>query len=132
MATFVVSVYILGFAMGPLVIAPLSEMFGRVLIYNVCNALFTIFTIACALATNMNMLIGFRFLAGAVGVAPLTNGAGTIADMMAPEKRGGAMAIWAMGPLLGPVIGPVAGGFLAEDLGWRWYVLCVRIVWPWL
>lgn len=64
LATFVVSVYILGFALGPLVLAPLSEMYGRVWIYNVCNVLFTIFTVACGLATNMNMLIGFRFLAG--------------------------------------------------------------------
>lgn len=83
--------------MGPLLMAPLSEMYGRVHIYNICNVLFTIFTVACALSTNMNMLIAFRFLAGAVGIAPITNGGGTIADIMAPEKRGGAMAIWAMG-----------------------------------
>ena len=97
LATFVVSVYILGFAMGPLVLAPLSEMYGRVIIYNVCNVVFLGFTIGCALSTNMNMLIGFRFLAGCFGVAPITIGGGTIADMMAPEKRGGAMAIWAIG-----------------------------------
>ena len=97
LATFVVSVYILGFAMGPLVIAPLSEMYGRVPIYNVCNVCFVAFTVACALATDMNMLIGFRFLAGCFGIAPITNGGGTIADMMPPEKRGGAMSIWAIG-----------------------------------
>lgn len=97
LATFVVSVYILGFAMGPLVIAPLSEMYGRVPIYNVCNVCFVAFTIGCALATDMNSLIAFRFLAGCFGIAPITNGGGTIADMMPPEKRGGAMAIWAIG-----------------------------------
>ena len=97
LATFVVSIYILGFAFGPLVLAPLSEMYGRVLIYNVCNIVFTCFTVACALATDMNMLIGFRFLAGIFGVAPITNGGGTIADLMAPEARGAAMSIWAIG-----------------------------------
>lgn len=101
-------------------IAPLSELYGRLPVYHACNVGFIAWTIACALATDMNMLIGFRFLAGCWGVAPLTNGGGTIADLMAPEKRGGAMAIWAMGPLLGPVIGPVAGGFLAAAEGWRW------------
>ena len=120
LATFVVSVYILGFAMGPLVLAPLSEMYGRVHIYNFCNVIFTIFTVACALATNMNMLIAFRFLAGCFGVAPITNGGGTIADLMPPENRGAAMSIWAIGPLLGPIIGPVAGGFLSDAEGWRW------------
>jgi len=120
LATFVVSVYILGFAMGPLIIAPLSELYGRVMVYHVCNVGFLLWTVACALATDMNMLIGFRFMAGAWGIAPITNGGGTIADLMKPEQRGGAMAIWAMGPLLGPVIGPVAGGFLAQAEGWRW------------
>ena len=120
LATFVVSVYILGFAMGPLIIAPLSELYGRVVVYNVCNVGFILWTVGCALATDMNMLIGFRFMAGAWGIAPITNGGGTIADIMKPEQRGGAMAIWAMGPLLGPVIGPVAGGYLAQAEGWRW------------
>ncbi|KAK3633963.1 hypothetical protein LTR56_015573 [Elasticomyces elasticus] len=127
MATFVVSVYLLGFAAGPIVIAPLSELYGRVIVYHVCNIGFILFTVACALATDMNMLIGFRFMAGAWGIAPITNGGGTIADLMPPEKRGSAMAIWAIGPLLGPVIGPVCGGFLAEAEGWRWIFWVIAI-----
>ncbi|KAK4951834.1 hypothetical protein LTR10_009754 [Elasticomyces elasticus] len=127
MATFVVSVYLLGFAAGPIVIAPLSELYGRVIVYHVCNVGFILFTVACALATDMNMLIGFRFMAGAWGIAPITNGGGTIADLMPPERRGSAMAIWAIGPLLGPVIGPVCGGFLAEAEGWRWIFWVIAI-----
>jgi len=120
LATFVVSVYILGFAAGPLIIAPLSELYGRLLVYHVFNVLFICWTVACALAPDINSLIVFRFLAGACGIAPITNGGGTIADIMRPEQRGGAMAIWALGPLLGPVLGPVAGGYLAQAEGWRW------------
>ena len=88
---------ILGFAMGPLILAPLSEMYGRVMIYNFCNVGFVCFTVACALATDMNMLVGFRFMAGCFGIAPITNGGGTIADIMPAEKRGSAMSIWAIG-----------------------------------
>jgi multidrug resistance protein len=120
MATFVVSVYILGFAIGPLIIAPMSEMYGRILLYNIANLLFVLFNAACALSTSMDMLIAFRFLAGCAGSAPLTLGGGTIADMFPPEQRAGAMAVWSMGPLLGPVIGPVCGGFLVEHMSWRW------------
>ncbi|KAK7521797.1 major facilitator superfamily domain-containing protein [Phyllosticta citriasiana] len=120
MATFVVSVYILGFAFGPLVFAPFSEMYGRVPVYHICNVGFLIFLIACAKSDSMDMLVGFRFLAGVFGSAVLTLGAGTISDFMPPEERGGAMALWAMGPLLGPIIGPIAGGFLVEHKGWRW------------
>lgn len=119
-AAFVVSVYILGFAIGPLIIAPMSELYGRIWLYNICNLLFVIFNIACALSKSMGMLIAFRFLAGCAGSAPLTLGGGTIADMFPQQQRAGAMAIWSMGPLLGPVVGPVCGGFLVEAMSWRW------------
>ncbi|KAF2456728.1 membrane transporter [Lineolata rhizophorae] len=120
LATFVVSVYILGFAFGPLLVAPLSEMYGRMPLYHISNVLFVVFTVACAVSSNMSMLIGFRFLAGCVGATPVTIGGGTIADIMPQEKRGGAMAMWILGPLLGPVVGPVCGGFLVDAQGWRW------------
>ncbi|KAL9074973.1 MAG: hypothetical protein Q9161_001903 [Pseudevernia consocians] len=120
LASFVVSVYILGYAFGPITIAPLSELYGRVPVYHVCNVLFIVFTIACAVSSNLNMLIGWRFLQGTFGSCPLTIGGGTISDMIIQQKRGGVMAIWALGPLMGPVIGPVAGGYLAQAKGWRW------------
>jgi hypothetical protein len=103
LASFVVSVYVLGFAFGPLFLAPLSEIYGRLPIYHVCNLGFLAFTIACALATNLNMLIGFRFMEGVFGSAPLTNGGGTIADLFVQEKRGRAMSSFAMGPIVGPI-----------------------------
>ena len=127
LGSLVVSVYVLGYAFGPLIIAPLSELYGRLVIYHSCNLLFVIFTIACAVSRNLNTLIGFRFLAGTFGSAPLTIGGGTIADMIVQEKRGGYMAIWALGPLMGPVIGPVAGGYISESLGWRWVFWIITI-----
>lgn len=127
LASFVVSVYVLGYAFGPLVIAPISEIYGRLPVYHVCNVLFVVFTIACAVSSNLNMLIGFRFLEGTFGSCPLTIGGGTIADMIIQEKRGGVMAIWALGPLMGPVIGPVAGGYLSQAKGWRWVFWVITI-----
>ena len=130
-ATFVVSVYVLGFAFGPLVAAPMSEIYGRAPVLNVANVLFIICTVATALSKNMGMLIAFRFLMGFAGSTPITNGSGTISDMFPVEERGKAMAVWAMGPLLGPCIGPVAGGYMIEGVGWRWVfwliAICVSI-----
>lgn len=120
LASFVVSVYVLGFASGPLILAPLSEIYGRLPIYSVCNVLFVALTIACAESTSLNMLIGMRFLAGAIGSSPLALGGGTIADIIEPEKRGLAMSLFSFGPIVGPVIGPVGGGFLIQAKGWRW------------
>jgi multidrug resistance protein len=119
-ASFVVSVYVLGYAIGPLFIAPLSELYGRLIVYHSCNVLFIIFTIACAVAPHMGSLIFFRFMEGCAGSAPLTIGGGSIADMFVQEKRGGSMSIFTLGPILGPVVGPVAGGYLSEAKGWRW------------
>lgn len=113
LASFIVSVYLLGYCFGPLVIAPLSEMYGRLHIYNIFNVLFVIFTVACALAPNLNGLIVFRLLAGLAGCCPLALGAGSLADIIAQEKRGAAMASWILGPILGPIIGPI--GKLPSD-----------------
>ncbi|KAJ5599857.1 hypothetical protein N7450_000924 [Penicillium hetheringtonii] len=120
LASFVVSVYLLGYCFGPLLIAPISELYGRRWVYNVCNIFYVIWTITCAVAPDIGSLTVFRFFAGCVGSCPLTIGAGSIADMFVQEKRGSAMAAWAIGPLIGPVVGPVAGGYLAQAKGWRW------------
>lgn len=127
LASLVVSVYVLGYCIGPLIVAPLSEMYGRVHVYNVSNCLFVIFTIACAVSSDLGMLIVFRLLAGAAGSTPISIGGSTFGDMFSVEERGSAIAIWSMGPLLGPVIGPVAGGFLAQAAGWRWLFWLIAI-----
>ncbi|KAK5651377.1 hypothetical protein OQA88_12534 [Cercophora sp. LCS_1] len=127
-ATFLLSVYILGFAFGPLVVAPLSEIYGRSPLYHAGNVLFAIFSVGAALANSIDMLMAFRFLMGLAGSVPITIGSGSIADVMPVEKRGRAMAAWALGPLLGPCIGPVAGGYLIADAGWRWVYWLIVIV----
>jgi multidrug resistance protein len=120
LAAFVVSVYLIGYATGPLVIAPLSELYGRLYVYHINNVLFIIFTIACAVSPSLSALIGFRFLAGCAGSCPVTLGGGTVADVIHPGSRGLAMSLYILGMLLGPVMGPVAGGFFAQAEGWRW------------
>lgn len=128
LSAFVVSVYVLGFAFGPLFLAPLSEIYGRNIVYHICNVGFLGFIIGSALAPSLNALIVFRFLSGIFGSCPITNGGGSIADMVAQEHRGTAMSIYSVGPLLGPIVGPIAGGFLASAKGWRWVFWLVTIV----
>lgn len=128
LASFCVSVYVLGFAAGPMIFAPLSELYGRIPVYHGCNIGFIVFLIACAKAPTLDSLIAFRFLSGIFGSAPITNGGGTIADMIVQEKRGAAMASFAIGPLLGPIIGPVVGGIVSDALGWRWVFWILTII----
>jgi len=123
-ATFSVSVFVLGFASGPLLLAPLSEMYGRVIVYNITNVGLLGFTIMCALSKTEAMLLAARFLSGFSGVATITIGSGTIADMMPREKRGKAVSVWSVGTILGPMVGPIIGGRVTEVLGWRW-MFCI-------
>ncbi|RHZ54901.1 MFS transporter [Aspergillus thermomutatus] len=119
-ASLMVSIYMLGLVCGPLLVAPLSELYGRLILYHVCNFVFLAFTLGCSVSTGTGMFLAFRFLAGCAGSAPLTIGGGTIADVTTPSQRGAAMGLFSLGPVFGPCLGPVAGGFIAESVGWRW------------
>lgn len=103
LAAFTVSIYLLGFGIGPLLISPLSEIWGRLIVIHVCNVVFIGFTIGCAASTNTAMFMIFRFIAGCACSAPMTIGGAVIADVTMPEQRGKAMSVWALGPLMGPV-----------------------------
>jgi len=128
LASFVVTVFVLGFATGPLLFAPLSELYGRTIVQHAGCIGFVIFSVACALSTSLNMLIGMRLLQGIFAAVPLTNGGAIVADMVRQEARGFAMSMLTLGVLMGPVIGPVTGGFLAAAKGWRWVFWLISIV----
>jgi multidrug resistance protein len=98
----------------------MSELYGRLPVYLVCNTLFVVFNVATALSPNLSALIVFRFFCGTFGGCPITLGAGTFGDLIRPERRGVIIAIWSLGPLMGPILGPIAGGYLGQDVGWRW------------
>ncbi|KAF6827252.1 MFS multidrug transporter [Colletotrichum plurivorum] len=127
LSSLVVSIFNLGFVFGPVLAAPVSELYGRYPSYSVSNILFLVSNAGCALAPNLGVLLLFRFLSGCAGAAPLSIGGGTIADVAPPALRGRAVSVYSIAPLLGPVLGPAAGGFLAEFAGWRWifWALCI-------
>lgn len=114
-----VSIWELGEAIGPLLTAPLSEIYGRSPVYNVANIIFIVFSLACAGSSNLHMLVAFRFFSG-IGDASIALNPGIIGDMFVQEERGFALSIMGLPPLLGPVAGPVLGGFLTQAKGWRW------------
>ncbi|RSL53511.1 putative beta-glucosidase K [Fusarium duplospermum] len=120
LGSFSVSIYLLGYAFGPLFLAPLSELYGRLPVYHICMFLFLLTNVACALSVKMPMFIVFRLLTGLVGACPLTLGPASVADCFRQEERGRAMAIWNMPVLLGPSLGPTVGAYVSRSLGWRW------------
>ncbi|KAH7078176.1 major facilitator superfamily domain-containing protein [Paraphoma chrysanthemicola] len=115
-----VSLFVLGFAVGPCLWAPLSELFGRQLLFQTTYAIFTACVAGSAGADSAATLLTLRFLAGTFGASPLTNAGGVIADLFTPSQRGLGMAIFATAPFLGPVLGPMMAGFVTITINWRW------------
>ncbi|KAI1765467.1 major facilitator superfamily domain-containing protein [Hypoxylon sp. FL1150] len=122
-----VSIYLLGYATGPLLLAPLSEIFGRAGVLTFSNVFFCVWHIGCALAPGLPFLIMFRFVSGVGGSGCMTLGGAIIGDLFPIEQRGIALSIWALGPLIGPTVGPLVGAFIAGSIGWRWAFWIVLI-----
>ena len=90
---------------GPLILAPLSETFGRRKVYLVCFGIFAVLQIPTALSPNIEFLIAVRTICGLFGSVGIANGGGTLSDMFQPSERAGIFGWYLLGPLLGPTIG---------------------------
>ncbi|KAK5175860.1 uncharacterized protein LTR77_001000 [Saxophila tyrrhenica] len=124
-----VTIWELGEAAGPLFIAPLSEVYGRYPVYNVCNTLFILSTVITALSQDVGLLIFSRFLTGCAVASNVLNPA-IVGDIFPSAHRGSAMSAVMLAPLLGGAIGPSTAGALAEATGWReimWLSTCLAI-----
>ena len=94
-AVLPISLFLVGYVLGPLLFGPLSEQYGRQRILIATFVLFILFTLACALSTGWNTFISFRFLCGVSASAPIAIVGGVYADIYDdPTSRGLAMAIF--------------------------------------
>lgn len=118
--TLGVSLFVLGFALGPLLWAPFSELYGRQIVFIGTYMAFTAFNAAVAGAPTIYGILILRFFGAAFGSSPLANAGGVIADIFSANERGLAMSIFSAAPFMGPVLGPIIGGFLGMTEGWRW------------
>lgn len=120
--------FVVMLGIGPLILAPLSETFGRRALYLTCFSIFALLQIPTALAPNIAFLIVVRSITGFFGSVGLANGGGTISDMFIPSERAGVFGWYLLGPLLGPTLGPLFGGFIVQRLGWRWIFWIMTVV----
>lgn len=124
-----ISLYVFGFASGPIMWAPMSELYGRKIPTIVSILGFTLFCFATATAKDFQTLVICRFFCGFFGAAPLVVVAAAFADMFNNEHRGIAVALFALMVFIGPLLAPVVGGFIANSyLGWRWTLYITGIM----
>ncbi|KAJ5747851.1 uncharacterized protein N7511_009547 [Penicillium nucicola] len=120
-ATLSSSLYIAGYASGPLMWAPLSELKGRRLPIIIGMLGFGIFNTAVAVAKDVQTIMICRFFAGIFGSSPLAVVAAVFSDIWNNRQRGVAIAFFSSTVFLGPLVANFIGGFINMSyLGWRW------------
>ena len=105
--------------LGPMIFAPLSEVFGRQIVYAGTLVLALIFIIPAVAGSNITTLLVARAIDGIAFSAPMALVGGTLSDLWKPQERGIPMAAFSAAPFIGPIIGPLAGGYLSMYHGWR-------------
>ncbi|KAK1751323.1 major facilitator superfamily domain-containing protein [Echria macrotheca] len=121
-SVLLVTIWELGEAAGPLLIAPLSEMYGRYPVINGANILFVGATVLAATSRTVPTFVTARALTG-LAVATNVLSPAIVGDMFASEERGGAVSLVFLAPLLGGALSPAIASAVAEHAGWR------RVIW---
>ncbi|OAL55524.1 MFS multidrug transporter-like protein [Pyrenochaeta sp. DS3sAY3a] len=127
MSQLVMTIFLLGYAQGPFVLAPLSEIFGRVTVLQYANLIYLLFNTCCGFAQTKNQMLAFRFLSGLGGAAPQALCNGVLADTWRKEERGKGQAIYGMLTWIAPCVAPICGAYISTGANWRWIFFSTSI-----
>lgn len=119
-AVLPLALYNLGLAFGPLVGAPLSEMYGRKAVFLITTPIFTIFVLGAGFSNSIVSLTICRFFAGMFASPVISNASATILDTTVGAYRGVSLGAYYTVPAAAAVLGPLVGGFVVQAKGWRW------------
>ncbi|GAA5861875.1 hypothetical protein JCM5353_007126, partial [Sporobolomyces roseus] len=120
LATLGLSIFPLGFGIGPLFTAPLSESYGRYPLYFGSALIYLVFFIPIAYGQNIATVIICRFIAGIAASTGSTLVGGTVSDLFEAHNRGLPMAIFSISAFGGTGLGPAVSGYIELKMGWRW------------
>jgi multidrug resistance protein len=119
-AALSLSIYLLATAFGPLVMGPLSEMYGRQVVLHASNVWFVAFNLLCGFATSKEVLIAARLFTGLGASAIYSLGGGVLGDVWSAEQRGKSLGTYLAIPLVAVAVGPIIGGVITARADWRW------------
>src|SRR2546429_218146 len=117
---WVLTSYIVAAAIMTAPVGWIANRFGRKRIFIICSAGFTIASVLCGLAQDINQMVLFRLLQGVFGAALVPLSQAVMLDSYALHERAKAMAIWGMGVMMGPIMGPSVRAWLTETYSWHW------------
>lgn len=122
-ASWVVTSYLVSNAIILTASSFLAKMLGRKTFFLICLGIFTVSSILCGFAPNLNALLLFRILQGLGGGGMVPVAQSILADAFPPAKRGQAFAVFGIAVVVAPVVGPTLGGWLSDNLSWHWCFL---------
>ncbi|GAB6997452.1 MDR family MFS transporter [Bradyrhizobium sp. 17-4] len=117
---WVLTSYIVAAAIMTAPVGWIANRYGRKRIFIICSAGFTIASVLCGLAQDINQMVLFRLLQGVFGAALVPLSQAVMLDSYALHERAKAMSIWGMGVMMGPIMGPSLGAWLTETYSWHW------------
>jgi DHA2 family multidrug resistance protein len=117
---WVLTSYIVAAAIMTAPVGWIANRFGRKRIFIICSGGFTIASVLCGLAQDINQMVLFRLLQGMFGAALVPLSQAVMLDSYALHERAKAMSIWGMGVMMGPIMGPSLGAWLTETYSWHW------------
>ena len=117
---WVLTSYIVAAAIMTAPVGWIANRFGRKRIFIICSAGFTVASVLCGLAQDINQMVLFRLLQGVFGAALVPLSQAVMLDMYSLQERAKAMSIWGMGVMMGPIMGPSLGAWLTETYSWHW------------
>lgn len=118
--SWVLTSYIVAAAIAMPLTGFVSERIGRKRLFTWSVAGFTVTSMLCGAAQNLEQIVVFRLLQGICGAALVPLSQAVMLDTHPREKHGSAMALWGVGVMIGPILGPFLGGWLTEYYNWRW------------
>jgi MFS transporter, DHA2 family, multidrug resistance protein len=122
-ASWVVTTYLVSNAIILTASSFVARMLGRKTFFLICLGLFTLSSILCGFAPNLNALLLFRILQGFGGGGMVPVAQSILADAFPPEKRGQAFAVFGVAVVVAPVVGPTLGGWISDNWSWQWCFL---------
>jgi DHA2 family multidrug resistance protein len=122
-ASWVVTTYLVSNAIILTASSFLARMLGRKTFFLICLGLFTLSSLLCGLAPNLNVLLLCRILQGVAGGGLVPVAQSILADAFPPAKRGQAFAVFGIAVVVAPVVGPTLGGWLSDNISWHWCFL---------
>jgi DHA2 family multidrug resistance protein len=122
-ASWVVTTYLVANSIVLCASGWIAQMFGRKNFFLVCIALFTVSSLLCGFAWNLQSLLVFRIMQGLAGGGMTPVAQSILAAAFPPAKRGQGFALYGIAVVVAPVVGPTLGGWLSDNLSWHWCFL---------